>query len=119
MPLKQVFPGGNYDAAQDDSYQMTAIRETFEESGVLLASSRTQTTLLSDAVVDSSRKSIHAQQMLFRDFLKEHNLETDRKSLLPFTEWVTPPQVPRDVLHFQSASLTFMLFAADSTHVFT
>ncbi|ETW86174.1 hypothetical protein HETIRDRAFT_425132 [Heterobasidion irregulare TC 32-1] len=90
-----VFPGGNYDAAQDDSYQMTAIRETFEESGVLLASSRTQTTLLSDAVVDSSRRSIHAQQMLFKDFLKEHNLETDRKYLLPFTEWVTPPQVPR------------------------
>ncbi|THH19471.1 hypothetical protein EW146_g1705 [Bondarzewia mesenterica] len=88
-----VFPGGNYDAKQDDSYRMTAIRETFEESGVLLASSQTRTQL-SDAILDASRESIHAQRLMFREFLRQHNLTADL-DLFPFTEWVTPPPVPR------------------------
>ncbi|KIP12328.1 hypothetical protein PHLGIDRAFT_113803, partial [Phlebiopsis gigantea 11061_1 CR5-6] len=32
-----VFPGGNFDAAQDGDLATTAVRETFEETGLLLA----------------------------------------------------------------------------------
>jgi 8-oxo-dGTP pyrophosphatase MutT (NUDIX family) len=89
----QVFPGGNYDEKQDDSYQMTAIRETFEETALLLASSASQAP--SHAALDASRKSIHAGRTLFRDFLEEHALFVDAKALLPFTEWITPVGTPR------------------------
>ncbi|KAI0302188.1 hypothetical protein BC826DRAFT_904409 [Russula brevipes] len=90
-----VFPGGNYDEKQDDSYQMTAIRETFEETALLLASSASKAAPPSHAALDASRESIHTGRTLFRDFLKEHALFADVKALLPFTEWITPVGAPR------------------------
>jgi 8-oxo-dGTP pyrophosphatase MutT (NUDIX family) len=86
---------------------MTAIRETFEETGLLLASasatSESESELpqqsppspslspsLSEAALDASRESIHTGRTLFRDFLKQHALSADVKALLPFTEWITP-----------------------------
>lgn len=73
---------------------MTAIRETFEETGLLLASS-TSRPLPSDAVLDASRESIHTGVTLFRDFSKQYALSVDLKALLPFTEWITPLGSPR------------------------
>ncbi|KAH9005309.1 NUDIX domain-containing protein [Lactarius hatsudake] len=89
-----VFPGGNYDEIQDASYQMTAIRETFEETGLLLATSPSGSPP-SDAVLDASRESINTRKTLFGDFLRRHALVADMKALLPFTEWVTPLGAPR------------------------
>ncbi|KAH9180699.1 NUDIX hydrolase domain-like protein [Lactarius sanguifluus] len=88
------FPGGNYDEIQDESYQMTAIRETFEETGLLLATSPSGSPP-SDAVLDASRESINTRKTLFGDFLRRHALVADVKALLPFTEWVTPLGAPR------------------------
>ena len=81
---------------------MTAIRETFEETGLLLASAMTSESgelpllsqssppSLSEVALDASRESIHTGRTLFRDFLKQHALSADVKDLLPFTEWITP-----------------------------
>ncbi|KAI0273445.1 NUDIX hydrolase domain-like protein [Gloeopeniophorella convolvens] len=91
-----VFPGGNFDAAQDDSYQLTAIRETFEEAGVLLASgTSTGAAPPSDATLDAARAAVHANRTRFADFLRQHGLAADTRALLPFTEWITPPPAPR------------------------
>ncbi|KAH9928172.1 NUDIX domain-containing protein [Fomitopsis serialis] len=91
-----VFPGGNYDQKQDDSVGMTAIREVFEETGLLLASKVAGTgSGPSDAETDHAREEIHSQRQLFRDFLSEHGLEADLSSLWPFTQWITPPTIPR------------------------
>jgi 8-oxo-dGTP pyrophosphatase MutT (NUDIX family) len=78
---------------------MTAIRETFEETGLLLASPTTSESkaLPSEAVLDGSRASIHAGRSLFRDFLRQHALAADVDALLPFTEWITPLGPPRCV----------------------
>ncbi|KAF8205753.1 NUDIX hydrolase domain-like protein [Mycena galopus ATCC 62051] len=86
-----VFPGGNFDAAQDPSLAITAIRETFEEAGILLASGNTP----SDAVLDSARHEIHAGKTPFQTFLAEYDLVPDVKDLLPFTMWITPVGPPR------------------------
>jgi 8-oxo-dGTP pyrophosphatase MutT (NUDIX family) len=73
---------------------MTAVRETFEESGLLLASSN-DSSWLENHVLDEARKSIHTQKTNFQTFLAEHHLTVDTASLLPFTTWVTPTSAPR------------------------
>ncbi|KAF9246356.1 hypothetical protein BU15DRAFT_85121 [Melanogaster broomeanus] len=85
-----VFPGGNYDAKQDSSLAMTAIRETFEEAGLLIASSESSVDL-DDATLDEGRKAVHEQETDFLTFLATHSLTPDLASLHPFTTWVTPP----------------------------
>ncbi|KAJ7864836.1 NUDIX domain-containing protein [Mycena olivaceomarginata] len=86
-----VYPGGNLDPAQDSSLAITAIRETFEEAGILLASGPTP----SDAVLDTARHAIHAGKTPFQAFLTEHHLVPDVQALLPFTQWITPVYAPR------------------------
>lgn len=73
---------------------MTAIRETFEETGLLLASSESGSRP-SDKELDEAREQVHSQRLLFRDFLAKHKLSADTSSLLPFTQWITPPGQPR------------------------
>ncbi|KAF8077780.1 NUDIX hydrolase domain-like protein [Lyophyllum atratum] len=91
-----VFPGGNLDKKQDDSLAITAIRETFEESGLLLASSASNKAAnLSDVILDEARSNIHSQKLNFQTFLSKHQLAPDTNSLLPFTQWITPVNVLR------------------------
>ncbi|KAF8163429.1 NUDIX hydrolase domain-like protein [Crassisporium funariophilum] len=90
-----VFPGGNLDKKQDQSLAITAIRETFEESGLLLASSLSAAPLPSDTVLDEARHAIHQQKLLFQNFLQSQDLQADVDSLLPFTQWITPIGPPR------------------------
>jgi 8-oxo-dGTP pyrophosphatase MutT (NUDIX family) len=89
-----VFPGGNYDKKQDQSLAITAIRETFEESGLLLASS-SSLPAPSESILDAARFAIHQQQMLFQDFLLNNSLKPDAESLLPFMKWITPVGPPK------------------------
>ncbi|KAF9227727.1 hypothetical protein BS17DRAFT_694123 [Gyrodon lividus] len=88
-----VFPGGNYDPKQDTSLAMTAIRETFEESGLLIASfdrSNDSSIDIENASLDEGRRAVHEQKIDFQTFLRTHSLKPDLASLHPFTTWVTP-----------------------------
>ncbi|KAJ3932816.1 MAG: NUDIX hydrolase domain-like protein, partial [Lentinula lateritia] len=91
-----VFPGGNLDKKQDSSLKITAIREAFEESGLLIARpSDSLSRTLSDAVLDEARFAVHGQTKTFQQFMNENNLIADTESLLPFTTWITPIEAPR------------------------
>jgi 8-oxo-dGTP pyrophosphatase MutT (NUDIX family) len=93
--ILEVFPGGNFDAEGDMSLEWTAIRETFEEAGLLLATSVDTSSRLSEDDFTQAREAIHGQQMNFTTFLTNNNLRADVDALLPFTTWVTPPTQSR------------------------
>jgi len=88
-----VFPGGNLDSTQDTCHEDTAIRETFEETGILLANSTTGTRL-DDKLLEEARKQIHSGKLSFPEFLHRNGLVM-RRDLFPFTQWITPKTIPR------------------------
>ncbi|KAK2462251.1 hypothetical protein APHAL10511_005747 [Amanita phalloides] len=90
-----VFPGGNHDPNQDASLRITAIRETFEETGLLLASPVQREATTSRSEWEDARHAIHAQKLSFGEFLDRNGLKPGIDSLLPFTRWTTPENVPR------------------------
>ncbi|KIY50753.1 hypothetical protein FISHEDRAFT_71077 [Fistulina hepatica ATCC 64428] len=92
-----VFPGGNFEAEQDDSRAMTAIRETFEESGLLIASAQfpASSKELSVSVLENARREIYSKKTTFKSFLGSHGLVAQTNALHRFTEWTTPAGSPR------------------------
>ncbi|KUI70653.1 Putative nudix hydrolase 7 [Cytospora mali] len=125
FPSAHVFPGGNLspfheppllpqDHHRDSlAYRLAAIRETFEESGILLArpkqsphhdndnnntTTTTTTTLLAvpESDRDKARGDIHNDRLNFSEWVGVHlggTLCVD--DLVPFTRWVTPPNMPK------------------------
>jgi 8-oxo-dGTP pyrophosphatase MutT (NUDIX family) len=106
-----VFPGGKLDAGDRDTawrqhcqgcdavddtqlaYLVAAIREAFEESGVLYARRLGGEALLSGAQVAplfSSRKGLQSGQLAFMDFVSEHSLVLACDALLYYAHWITP-----------------------------
>ena len=77
---------------------MAAVRETFEECGILLAKSKKTGKLfteVSDEEREECRKAIHSGKTKFGDLLEQWGAVPDTESLIPFTRWVTPPNVPK------------------------
>lgn len=87
-----VFPGGNLDAFHDGdipapgahdrhvdgpAYRLGAIRECFEETGILLANKDGRLVDLPQQERDEARKKIHGSQIKFADWLKSIGAEPD------------------------------------------
>jgi 8-oxo-dGTP pyrophosphatase MutT (NUDIX family) len=107
-----VFPGGKVDAedyviAADPAHRgasgdldgaagalrVAALRETFEECGVLLARPRGSGALLDGARgVEIGAK---ARGRSFGEMLAAENLELALDTLTPFAHWITPPIMPK------------------------
>jgi 8-oxo-dGTP pyrophosphatase MutT (NUDIX family) len=89
-----VFPGGAVDA-EDSSYEIAAIRECFEEAGVLLARNSTGTTVRFDDPVSHERFTgyrhvVHAGERSMTSVLTAENLVAQSDELLWVAHWVTP-----------------------------
>ncbi|KAF9405973.1 Nucleoside diphosphate-linked moiety X motif 19, mitochondrial [Podila epigama] len=101
-----VFPGGNVDKADHDPRWATllnntpkpnapplhneicAIREAFEESGVLLSDPPTE---LSNEEIKVWREKVHNDGREFYNLCTSHNLKPAVNSLCHFSSWITPP----------------------------
>lgn len=100
-----VFPGGRVDPADADlpfvpgaaedvarRYGCTetealallgaAVRETFEETGVLLTAP--------DADLSGARSDVEAGRVAFGDLLRANGLKVDTDALRPWSRWITP-----------------------------
>ncbi|CAK7236439.1 hypothetical protein SBRCBS47491_009637 [Sporothrix bragantina] len=120
-----VFPGGNLSKFHEGSsipavdsperhidgpsYRIAAIRETFEESGVLLArpagssASSSATSAfedralfhVSEEVSKPARVDVANDKIRFEDWLSSAGGVPDNENLIPFTRWLTPPNMAR------------------------
>jgi 8-oxo-dGTP pyrophosphatase MutT (NUDIX family) len=112
-----VFPGGKVDAADLDpalraratgadalddetfAIQVSAVRETFEECGVLLARSRGDTDLMPESEVRPLearyRADLVAGRVTLREIAEAHDLVLALDVLVPFAHWITPEFMPK------------------------
>lgn len=72
-----------------------AVRETFEECGVLLAGP-TDDTIVTDTVgYRQARRQLESRELSFADFLAEEDLVLRADLLRPWANWITPVQEGR------------------------
>ncbi len=111
-----VFPGGKLAAGDSDSrlaqlcsgaddlsteqlaLRVAAIREAFEESGVLLARKRGAAKLIGAEVLDALdhyRKPLDKGAIGIVEMLESEGLELACEALVPFAHWVTPTFMPK------------------------
>lgn len=112
-----VFPGGKTDPADrepalrahcagaerfDDetlALRVSAVRETFEECGVLVARARGETALLDEARVrpleTKYRADLVAGRVTLREIAEAHDLVLATDALVPFAHWITPTFMPK------------------------
>ena len=110
-----VFPGGKIDAGDSDpaiaercdgadadpasrAIQIGAIREAFEECGVLLARPQGQSDLITGtrlSALDHYRDEIHGGELTLPEFLDRESLRLACDQLVPFAHWVTPDMMPK------------------------
>lgn len=95
-----VFPGGRVDEADADEtlgsspFAVAAIREVFEEAGVLLAGRRDGGTP-DPVAVAGARRALNAGETTFSAIARALDLRLRTDLLAPISHWTTPPIMPR------------------------
>ncbi len=88
---------GLEDEAAARAMVCAAVRETFEESGVLLAGADAQTVVgdVSGAEWETARQALVDRTLAFSDFLAERELVLRGDLLAGWARWITPEFEPR------------------------
>ena len=79
-------------SAQAQAVVCAAVRETFEESGVLLAGPRSGTVVADTTAADweADRTALVTRDLAFADFLARRELVLRSDLLAPWARWITP-----------------------------
>lgn len=130
FPSAHVFPGGNLSSFHEPplstadpshptyhtdspAYRLAAIRETFEESGILLAKTAADAdslVTLSEEESNKARATIHADKLHFPTYLADTlRAAPCTEELLPFTRWITPPWGPGGGRRFTTQMYLFFM----------
>ncbi len=111
----ELYSGGEGLDAADLSFRIAAIRETFEESGILLARPRGSKALV-DAkrareIEAASRTALCEGKTTFLKVLSDNGMLLALDELVPYAHWITPEAMPK---RFDT---WFFLAAAPPEHV--
>ena len=94
MDSNVLAPGFNQFSPEEVSNRVCAIRETFEEVGILLARDRANSEILNSErsldLVSKYREAIHSGDIKFKEMLIKEGLELVLGSLVPYAHWITP-----------------------------
>jgi 8-oxo-dGTP pyrophosphatase MutT (NUDIX family) len=133
-----VFPGGSVEAgdkaildrgelhsggegldAADLSFRIAGVRETFEESGILLARPKGSPALIdaisASAIAAAHRSALNERKTSFLDVLAANELSLALDTLVPYAHWITPEGMPKrfDTWFFLAAAPPDQLGAHD------
>src|SRR5882757_4418668 len=133
-----VFPGGSVDKNDKEiiarpelysdsegldadalAFRIAAIRETFEESGILLARPKGSTTLVdarrAGEIEAAHRAALCESKTTFLDVLADNGLWLALDELMPYAHWITPEGMPKrfDTWFFLAAAPPDQLGAHD------
>lgn len=75
--------------------RIAAIREVFEETGVLLARGPDGAELAGEACSPAVRAAVDAGRAAFLDVVAGLGVRLDFKALSVFARWITPPHMPK------------------------
>lgn len=127
-----VFPGGKVEAqdeaeawsdlsppgcdAAERPLRVAAIREAFEECGVLLARDAAGATLRPGADLDAARAAL-AGGVAFAGLAAGLGATLDLEALIPFARWITPEMMPKrfDTWFYLAEAPADQLAACDGT----
>jgi 8-oxo-dGTP pyrophosphatase MutT (NUDIX family) len=88
-----VFPGGKVDAADgegDESYAIAAIRECYEEAGVLLATDQNGIMVTDGHPALDHRQEVYDGSIDLRELCTKHQLSPAVDNLVWISHWITP-----------------------------
>ena len=88
-----VFPGGKVDEADgrgDPGYVIAAIRECFEEAGVLLATDAQGIMIADGHPALARRHAVHDGTIELLELCREHQLRPATPGLVWVSRWITP-----------------------------
>ncbi len=133
-----VFPGGSVDKSDNEiiarpelysggeglnatnlSFRIAAIRETFEESGILLARLRGSNSLIdakrAGEIEAANRAALCEGKTTFPEVLSDNGLKLALDELVPYAHWITPEGMPKrfDTWFFLAAAPPEQLGAHD------
>ena len=96
LPGFHVFPGGALSEGDGDSpFAMAALRECFEEAGILLVHDSNGQVDVHLQPENTLRSRIDAGTLGLADYCNERDLEPATESLVYLGRWITPPGPPR------------------------
>jgi len=101
------------------SFRIAGIRETFEESGILLARPSGSAALLdaarASAIDAAHRAALNERKTTFLDVLLANDLRLALDALVPYAHWITPEGMPKrfDTWFFLAAAPPDQLGAHD------
>ena len=114
-----LYSGGEGLSEADRGFRIAAIRETFEESGILLARSRGSNTPVdakrAGEIADAHRVALNEHKVSFLNILADNNLQLALDTLVPYAHWITPEGMPKrfDTWFFLAAAPPDQLGAHD------
>jgi 8-oxo-dGTP pyrophosphatase MutT (NUDIX family) len=115
----ELYSGGAGLGEGELSFRIAAIRETFEESGILLARAKGAKALvdakLARAIETAHRGDLNEGKITFLKVLTDNGMVLALDELVPYAHWITPEGMPKrfDTWFFLAAAPPDQLGAHD------
>jgi 8-oxo-dGTP pyrophosphatase MutT (NUDIX family) len=115
----ELYSGGEGFDASALSFRIAAIRETFEESGILLARPKGSSALVdarrAGEIEAAHRVDLNDRKTTFLEVLAKNELWLALDELVPYAHWITPEGMPKrfDTWFFLAAAPSDQLGAHD------